>query len=168
VNSRLLPYFLRVFFEADECRKVRRQHDWLSTLPRRNTLYLTTTACSAKKKRRCVVSGKSARPRVSLLTRPGGSGAAELGGAGLLVPEELGGGSVSGSGVTDLATGVRTTRQDRGARTALIRSACGSPGWSARRAQQHAAIIESAGVRRQVAVLGGFRPGRGWAPGTRR
>jgi len=35
--------------------------------------------------------------------RPGGSGLLSWGGRGCLVPEELGGGSVSGNGVADLA-----------------------------------------------------------------
>ena len=90
--------------------------------------------------------------------------AAELGWAGLLVPEELGGGSVSGSGVTDLAT----VSEQLGKTVApgplypVSIVLAGLVGCAER--QQHAAIIESLVSGEQVASWAVSEPGRGWAP----
>jgi alkylation response protein AidB-like acyl-CoA dehydrogenase len=90
--------------------------------------------------------------------------AAELGWAGLLVPEELGGGSVTGSGVADLVM----VAEQIGATAApgplypvstvlagLID--CAEP-------QTHAGIIESLVAGETVASWAVYEPERGWAP----
>ena len=90
--------------------------------------------------------------------------AAELGWAGLLVPEDLGGGSVSGSGVTDLAT----VAEQLGKTVAPgplypVSVVLGGLVGCAER-QEHAAIIESLVSGEQVASWAVSEPGRGWAP----
>ena len=92
--------------------------------------------------------------------------AAELGWASMLVPEELGGGSVSGDGVGDLA---------------LVAEQIGrtvAPGplhpvntvlaglVDADNAETHSAIIESLVAGEVVASWAVYEPGRVWAPGT--
>jgi alkylation response protein AidB-like acyl-CoA dehydrogenase len=92
--------------------------------------------------------------------------AAELGWASMLVPEELGGGSVSGDGVADLA---------------LIAEQIGktvAPGplhpvnivlaalVDADNAQTHSATIESLVAGELVASWAVYEPGRAWAPGV--
>ena len=90
--------------------------------------------------------------------------AAELGWAGLLVPEELGGGSVSGSGVTDLATVAEQLGKTvaPGPLYPVSIVLAGLVGCAER--QQHAAIIESLVSGEQVASWAVSEPGRGWAP----
>ena len=82
--------------------------------------------------------------------------AAELGWASLLVPEELGGGSVSGDGVADLALVAEQIGQHGGARVRCIRSAWCWPDWSSARTDTRT-TIEVAGLRRDGRVLGGLR-----------
>jgi alkylation response protein AidB-like acyl-CoA dehydrogenase len=92
--------------------------------------------------------------------------AAELGWASMLVPEDLGGGSVSGDGVADLA---------------LIAEQIGktvAPGplhpvnivlaglVDADNAQTHSATIESLVAGELVASWAVYEPGRAWAPGV--
>jgi alkylation response protein AidB-like acyl-CoA dehydrogenase len=92
--------------------------------------------------------------------------AAELGWASMLVPEELGGGSVSGDGVGDLA---------------LVAEQIGrtvAPGplhpvntvlaglVDADNAETHSAIIESLVSGEVVASWAVYEPGRAWAPGA--
>jgi alkylation response protein AidB-like acyl-CoA dehydrogenase len=90
--------------------------------------------------------------------------AAELGWTALLVPEELGGGSVSGSGVEDLAM----VAEQLGKTVApgplypvsvvlAALAACPDP-------QSHAATIESLMSGETVASWAVSEPGRGWAP----
>jgi alkylation response protein AidB-like acyl-CoA dehydrogenase len=90
--------------------------------------------------------------------------AAELGWTGLLVPEEFGGGSVSGSGVADLAT----VAEQLGNRVApgplypvsVVLAAlvdCADR-------QAHAATIESLLSGETVASWAVSEPGRGWTP----
>jgi alkylation response protein AidB-like acyl-CoA dehydrogenase len=90
--------------------------------------------------------------------------AAELGWAGLLVPEELGGGSVSGSGVTDLAAVAEQLGKTvaPGPLYPVSIVLAGLVGCAER--QQHAAIIESLVGGEQVASWAVSEPGRGWAP----
>jgi alkylation response protein AidB-like acyl-CoA dehydrogenase len=90
--------------------------------------------------------------------------AAELGWAGLLVPEDLGGGSVSGSGVTDLATVAEQLGKTvaPGPLYPVSIVLAGLVGCAER--QQHAAIIESLVAGEQVASWAVSEPGRGWAP----
>jgi alkylation response protein AidB-like acyl-CoA dehydrogenase len=90
--------------------------------------------------------------------------AAELGWAGLLVPEELGGGSVSGSGVTDLAAVAEQLGKTvaPGPLYPVSIVLAGLVGCAER--QQHAAIIESLVCGEQVASWAVSEPGRGWAP----
>ncbi len=90
--------------------------------------------------------------------------AAELGWAGLLVPEDLGGGSVSGSGVTDLATVAEQLGKTvaPGPLYPVSIVLAGLVGCAER--QQHAAIIESLVSGEQVASWAVSEPGRGWAP----
>jgi alkylation response protein AidB-like acyl-CoA dehydrogenase len=95
-----------------------------------------------------------------------GRRAAELGWASMLVPEELGGGSVSGDGVGDLA---------------LVAEQIGrtvAPGplhpvntvlaglVDADNAETHSAIIESLVSGEVVASWAVYEPGRAWAPGA--
>jgi alkylation response protein AidB-like acyl-CoA dehydrogenase len=90
--------------------------------------------------------------------------AAELGWAGLLVPEDLGGGSVSGSGVTDLATVAEQLGKTvaPGPLYPVSIVLAGLVGCAER--EQHAALIESLVAGEQVASWAVCEPGRGWAP----
>jgi alkylation response protein AidB-like acyl-CoA dehydrogenase len=90
--------------------------------------------------------------------------AAELGWAGLLVPEELGGGSVSGNGFADLAM----VAEELGKTVApgplypvstVLAGLVNSGDW-----RTHAAIIESLMSGETVASWAVSEPGRGWAP----
>jgi alkylation response protein AidB-like acyl-CoA dehydrogenase len=90
--------------------------------------------------------------------------AAELGWTGLLVPEELGGGSVSGSGVTDLAM----VAEQLGRTVApgplypvstVLAGLVDCAEW-----QGHAATIDSLMSGETVASWAVSEPGRGWAP----
>ncbi|SOX55237.1 acyl-CoA dehydrogenase [Mycobacterium ahvazicum] len=90
--------------------------------------------------------------------------AAELGWTGLLVPEELGGGSVSESGVADLASVAELLGKTVApgplypvsvVLTALAESAD---------AQSHAAVIEELISGETVASWAVSEPGRGWRP----
>jgi alkylation response protein AidB-like acyl-CoA dehydrogenase len=90
--------------------------------------------------------------------------AAELGWTALLVPEELGGGSVSGSGVEDLAMVAeqlgKTVAPGPLYPVSVVLAAlaeCGDP-------QSHAATIESLISGETVASWAVCEPGRGWAP----
>jgi len=89
---------------------------------------------------------------------------AELGWAGLLVPEELGGGSVSGSGVTDLATVAEQLGKTvaPGPLYPVSIVLAGLVGCAER--QERAATIESLVSGEQVASWAVSEPGRGWAP----
>lgn len=90
--------------------------------------------------------------------------AAELGWAGLLVPEELGGGSVTGSGVADLAT----VAEQLGATVApgplypVSTVLAGLVDCTDR--QTRAAAIESLISGETVASWAVYEPDRGWAP----
>ena len=90
--------------------------------------------------------------------------AAELGWAGLLVPEDLGGGSVSDSGVTDLAAVAEQLGKTvaPGPLYPVSVVLAGLVGCAER--QDHAAIIESLVSGEQVASWAVSEPGRGWAP----
>jgi alkylation response protein AidB-like acyl-CoA dehydrogenase len=90
--------------------------------------------------------------------------AADLGWTGLLVPEELGGGSVSGSGVADLAM----VAEQLGRTVApgplypvstVLAGLVDCSEW-----QAHAATIESLMSGEAVASWAVCEPGRGWAP----
>ncbi len=90
--------------------------------------------------------------------------AAELGWTGLLVPEELGGGSVSDSGLADLAMVAeqlgRTVAPGPLYPVSVVLSALA--GCADR--QAHAATIESLMSGETVASWAVCEPGRGWAP----
>ncbi len=90
--------------------------------------------------------------------------AAELGWTGLLVPEELGGGSVSDSGFADLAMVAeqlgKTVAPGPLYPVSVVLAAlvdCADP-------QAHAATIESLMSGEAVAAWAVSEPGRGWAP----
>jgi alkylation response protein AidB-like acyl-CoA dehydrogenase len=90
--------------------------------------------------------------------------AAELGWTALLVPEDLGGGSVSGSGVEDLAMVAeqlgKTVAPGPLYPVSVVLAAlvdCVDP-------QSHAATIESLVAGETVASWAVSEPGRGWAP----
>ncbi len=90
--------------------------------------------------------------------------AAELGWTALLVPEDLGGGSVSGSGVEDLAMVAeqlgKTVAPGPLYPVSVVLAAlvdCADP-------QAHAATIESLLAGETVASWAVSEPGRGWAP----
>ncbi|MGA8327788.1 MAG: acyl-CoA dehydrogenase family protein [Mycobacterium sp.] len=92
--------------------------------------------------------------------------AADLGWTALLVPEELGGGSVSGDGVADLAMVAEQLGKTVApgplypvstVLAALVDSA--DP-------QSHAATIESLIAGDTVASWAVYEPGQGWSPGT--
>ena len=90
--------------------------------------------------------------------------AAELGWAGLLVPEELGGGSVSGSGVTDLAMVAEQLGKTvaPGPLYPVSIVLAGLVGCAER--QAHALTIESLLSGEKVASWAVSEPGRGWSP----
>lgn len=90
--------------------------------------------------------------------------AAELGWTGLLVPEDLGGGSVSGDGVADLAMVAeqlgKTVAPGPLYPVSTVLAAlveCGEPA-------SHADVIESLVSGGTVASWAVYEPGRGWAP----
>jgi alkylation response protein AidB-like acyl-CoA dehydrogenase len=90
--------------------------------------------------------------------------AAELGWTALLVPEDLGGGSVSGSGVEDLAIVAeqlgKTVAPGPLYPVSVVLAAlvdCADP-------QTHAATVESLVSGETVATWAVSEPGRGWAP----
>ncbi|ORW12170.1 acyl-CoA dehydrogenase family protein [Mycobacterium kyorinense] len=90
--------------------------------------------------------------------------AAELGWTGLLVPEELGGGSVSGSGVADLAMVAellgKTVAPGPLYPVSVVLAGlveCAEP-------ETHAATIESLISAETVASWAVYEPGQGWAP----
>ena len=84
---------------------------------------------------------------------------------GLLVPEELGGGSVSEQRCRGSGHGRRTTRQDGGARAAVSgQRRAGGPGRLRGPRKSHAATIESLMSGETVASWAVCEPGRGWAP----
>jgi alkylation response protein AidB-like acyl-CoA dehydrogenase len=89
--------------------------------------------------------------------------AAELGWTGLLVPEELGGGSLSGSGVTDLAMVAeqlgKTVAPGPLYPVSTVLAGLVGADW-----QAHAATIESLMSGDVVASWAVSEPGRGWAP----
>ena len=92
--------------------------------------------------------------------------AAELGWTALLVPEELGGGSVSGDGVADLAMVAeqlgKTVAPGPLYPVSTVLAAlvdCAEP-------QSHAATIESLISGETVASWAVYEPGQGWAPRT--
>ena len=88
--------------------------------------------------------------------------AAELGWTSLLVPEELGGGSVSGDGVADLALVAelvgKTVAPGR-----CIRSAPCWPGWS-KRPRTTTETIEALVSGELVASWAVYEPGKPWSP----
>src|SRR6201985_2528910 len=90
--------------------------------------------------------------------------AAELGGTGLLVPEELGGGSVSGDGVADLAMVAEQLGKTvaPGPLYPVSTVLAGLVGCADR--QSHAATIESLTSGETVASWAVYEPGQGWAP----
>jgi len=90
--------------------------------------------------------------------------AAELGWTGLLVPEELGGGSVSGSGVTDLAMVAEQLGKTvaPGPLYPVSVVLAGLVGCAQR--QAHTAVIDSLLSGEVVASWAVSEPGRGWAP----
>ncbi|ORV16678.1 acyl-CoA dehydrogenase family protein [Mycobacterium celatum] len=90
--------------------------------------------------------------------------AAELGWTGLLVPEELGGGSVSGDGVADLAMVAellgKTVAPGPLYPVSVVLAGlvdCAEP-------ETHAATIESLIAGQTVASWAVYEPGQGWAP----
>jgi alkylation response protein AidB-like acyl-CoA dehydrogenase len=90
--------------------------------------------------------------------------AAELGWTGLLVPEELGGGSVSDSGVADLAMvaeqlGKTVAPGPLYPVSVVLAGLVDCADW-----QAHTAIIESLMSGETVASWAVSEPGRGWAP----
>lgn len=90
--------------------------------------------------------------------------AAELGWTGLLVPEELGGGSVSGDGFADLASVAeqigKTVAPGPLYPVSVVLAALVDSAEPAR----HADIIESLISGARVATWAVYEPGRGWAP----
>ncbi|OMC10878.1 acyl-CoA dehydrogenase family protein [Mycobacterium sp. SP-6446] len=90
--------------------------------------------------------------------------AAELGWTGLLVPEELGGGSVSGSGIADLAMVAeqlgKTVAPGPLYPVSIVLAALAG----CAEAQPHADTIESLMSGQTVASWAVSEPGRGWAP----
>jgi alkylation response protein AidB-like acyl-CoA dehydrogenase len=90
--------------------------------------------------------------------------AAELGWTALLVPEELGGGSVSGDGVADLAMVAEQLGKTvaPGPLYPVSTVLAGLVGCAER--QSHAATIESLISGETVASWAVYEPGQGWAP----
>jgi alkylation response protein AidB-like acyl-CoA dehydrogenase len=90
--------------------------------------------------------------------------AAELGWTALLVPEELGGGSVSGDGVADLAMVAEQLGKTvaPGPLYPVSTVLAGLVGCADR--QSHAATIESLTSGETVASWAVYEPGQGWAP----
>jgi alkylation response protein AidB-like acyl-CoA dehydrogenase len=90
--------------------------------------------------------------------------AAELGWTGLLVPEELGGGSVSESGVADLATVAELLGKTVAPGPLYPVSVVLTGLAECADAQRHSAVIESLISGETVASWAVSEPGRGWAP----
>jgi alkylation response protein AidB-like acyl-CoA dehydrogenase len=90
--------------------------------------------------------------------------AAELGWTGLLVPEELGGGSVSESGVVDLATVAELLGKTVAPGPLYPVSVVLTALAECDDAQAHAATIESLIAGETVGSWAVSEPGRGWAP----
>jgi alkylation response protein AidB-like acyl-CoA dehydrogenase len=90
--------------------------------------------------------------------------AAELGWTGLLVPEELGGGSVSDSGVADLASVAELLGKTVAPGPLYPVSVVLTALAECADAQSHAAVIESLISGETVASWAVSEPGRGWAP----
>ncbi|MDA4105078.1 acyl-CoA dehydrogenase family protein [Mycolicibacterium monacense] len=90
--------------------------------------------------------------------------AAELGWASLLVPEELGGGSVSGNGVADLALVAEQIGRTVAPGPLHPVSTVLAGLVDAEEPERHSALIESLVSGESVASWAVYRPGRGWAP----
>src|ERR1700733_8212645 len=90
--------------------------------------------------------------------------AAELGWTGLLVPEELGGGSVSESGLADLAMVAEQLGKTVAPGPLYPVSVVLTALADCADAQAHAAVIESLISGETVASWAVSEPGRGWAP----
>jgi alkylation response protein AidB-like acyl-CoA dehydrogenase len=90
--------------------------------------------------------------------------AAELGWTGLLVPEELGGGSVSGSGVADLAMVAELLGKTVAPGPLYPVSVVLAGLVDCAEAETHAATIESLISAETVASWAVYEPGQGWAP----
>ncbi|HUH69348.1 MAG TPA: acyl-CoA dehydrogenase family protein [Mycobacterium sp.] len=90
--------------------------------------------------------------------------AAELGWAGLLVPQDLGGGSVSGSGVADLAMVAEQLGKTVAPGPLYPVSVVLAALVDCADRQAHAAIIESLVSGEIVASWAVSEPGRGWTP----
>ena len=90
--------------------------------------------------------------------------AAELGWTGLLVPEDLGGGSVSGNGVADLAMVAEQLGKTVAPGPLLPVSIVLAALVDGSERQAHAATIESLMSGETVASWAVCEPGRGWAP----
>lgn len=92
--------------------------------------------------------------------------AAELGWAGLLVPEELGGGSVSGNGVADLALVAEQIGKTVAPGPLHPVSTVLAGLVDANEPERHAHLIESLVSGESVASWAVYQPGRGWSPHT--
>jgi alkylation response protein AidB-like acyl-CoA dehydrogenase len=90
--------------------------------------------------------------------------AAELGWASLLVPEELGGGSVSGNGVADVALVAEQIGKTVAPGPLHPVSTVLAGLVDAENPERHAPLIESLVSGESVASWAVYRPGRGWAP----
>lgn len=90
--------------------------------------------------------------------------AAELGWASLLVPEELGGGSVSGNGVADLALVAEQIGKTVAPGPLHPVSVVLSGLVDAENPERHAELIESLVSGESVASWAVYRPGAGWSP----
>ena len=94
--------------------------------------------------------------------------AAELGWAGLLVPEELGGGSVSGNGVADLALVAEQIGKTVAPGPLHPVSTVLAGLVDADEADRHAATIEALVSGELVASWAVYEPGTAWAAGAPR
>jgi alkylation response protein AidB-like acyl-CoA dehydrogenase len=90
--------------------------------------------------------------------------AVELGWAGLLVPEELGGGSVSGNGVADLALVAQLMGKTVAPGPLHPVSTVLAGLVDADNSAAHAATIESLVAGETIASWAVYEPGRGWVP----
>ena len=90
--------------------------------------------------------------------------AAELGWTSLLVPEDLGGGSVSGDGVADLALVAELIGRSVAPGPLHPVSTVLAGLVDADDAERHSAVIESLVAGELVASWAVYEPGRGWAP----
>jgi alkylation response protein AidB-like acyl-CoA dehydrogenase len=90
--------------------------------------------------------------------------AAELGWTGLLVPEELGGGSVSGDGLADLAMVAEQLGKTVAPGPLYPVSTVLAGLVDTAESQMHAATIESLISGETVASWAVYEPGQGWAP----